>query len=75
MANIVAMRRTFHAEARSLFSSHTGDVYMYIDRSEDSVLEIWHIYADTPTTSHFNAAPIGSELIDTANGWGSRGGG
>jgi len=48
-----------------LFGSHSGAVVVEVHRAEDGSVEVWDIYAASPSSADFNAAPIGSKLYDT----------
>lgn len=67
MGKLIKVRSTPGARLpkKTDFSSHTGDIAVEIKKSEDGGVEIWHIYAATPTASNFNDAPVGSRLFDT----------
>lgn len=65
MADIVPMRDKVRVEDRTLFSSHTGTVYVLKTIGEDAGNEKWWIWAASPTAANFNEAPVGSYLIDT----------
>ena len=69
MADIKSLiSKEYRKEEETLFSGHSGDVYLRKNESEDGAFEFWEIFAASPTTSNFNDAPIGSELTNTANG-------
>jgi hypothetical protein len=68
MATILRLQPRAKVEDSSVFSSHSGNVYIEVLSDETKTFTVWRIYAASPTTSHFNAAPIGSELTNTANG-------
>ena len=59
---------TIIVEDRDLFSDHSGSIYLLHFKSADNNKEIMFIWAENPTLSHFNDAPIGSLLHDTASG-------
>jgi len=68
MANIYLMVPKYKpTEASDLFSSHSGNVHI-VHYEGGAGKEIMHIYAESPTTSHFDDAPVGSLLFDTASG-------
>lgn len=66
MANIMLMVPKYKVENRALFPSHSGDVYVMHFESEDGQKEIMHVWATSPTTSHFNSMPTGSILHNIA---------
>lgn len=66
MATVVKVTPNVRREARTKYSSHTGDIYVMILESQDGQLSVEHIYAASPTASNFNDAPTGSILYDTA---------
>ena len=68
MATVYRLQPRAKIEDTTVFSSHSGNVYVEVLADETKTFTTWRIYAASPTTSHFNAAPIGSELINTANG-------
>lgn len=68
MATVLRMQPRSKVEDSSVFSSHSGTVGIEVVSTEDKSITIWRIYATSPTASNFNAAPIGSELVDIANG-------
>jgi hypothetical protein len=65
MANLIKLSPGVRTLDQGLFSSHTGNVYVMPLYGEDGGQEIWIILAATPTAANFNAAPVGSILIDT----------
>lgn len=65
MADLMKLVKRVSYEATSAFASHSGTVYVEILESEDKGFGHWRIYAASPTEAHFNAAPVGSWLIDT----------
>ena len=66
---IIRMQQASRVENRSLFSSHSGDIYIEQVESADGLFEHKRIYCASPTTSHFDTGTsIGDEIIDTANG-------
>lgn len=65
MGDLVQIRRTIHTEATSKYSGHSGDIYIEKLESEDGSFTKEIIYAASPTASNFDAAPVGSWLIDT----------
>lgn len=66
MADIIEVTENCRRESTSEFSGHSGTVYKQIRKSRDNVLEVWEIWAATPTDTNFNAAPVNSLLHDTA---------
>jgi len=66
MANFIRLAPKVRVEEKTVFASHTGDVYVLKFESEDRAKEIWFVWATSPTTSHFNAMPIGSILFNLA---------
>ena len=68
MANLKRLQPRAKVEAQGLFASHTGDVYVTVETSEDSAFTFWEVFAAAPTEANFNALPIASRLINTADG-------
>jgi len=68
MATILRLQPRAKVEDPSLFASHSGSVYIDVMSDETKSFTFWRVFATTPTTSHFNALPIGSELVNIANG-------
>ena len=69
MANIYKLKPKVKIENRGLFSSETGDVYLFHLESENGAKNIMLLWADTTTVANFNTGPdIGSKLTDTADG-------
>ena len=68
MANVIRLVPKVRREEDTAFSGHSGDVYVLKMESEDKAFTTWLIYADSPTPGNFNDAPVGSILINTANG-------
>ncbi len=66
---IIRCQQASRVEDRTLFSSHSGDIYIEQIESADGLFEHKRIYCASPTTSNFNTGTsIGDEIIDTANG-------
>lgn len=68
MANVLRLQPRAKVESATVFSSHTGNVYIEVLSDETKTFAHWRIYATSPTEAHFNAAPISSELNDISNG-------
>ena len=68
MANILRLQPRAKVEDQSVFSGHSGNVYVEVLSDETKTFSHWRIYATSPTEAHFNAAPISSELNNIANG-------
>lgn len=68
MANAIRLNERQKIEDPSIFSGHTGDVYIEVMSAQDNAFTHWRIFAASPTASNFNDAPTGSWLIDTADG-------
>lgn len=65
MATIKRMTSGIRTLDSGLFSSHSGVVVIEEHAAEGGSVVVWDIYAASPTSSHFNAAPVGSKLYDT----------
>ncbi len=68
MATIIRLQPRAKVEDHSVFSSHSGSVYIEVLSDETKTFVHWRIYAISPTEANFNAAPISSELNDISNG-------
>jgi predicted nucleotide-binding protein (sugar kinase/HSP70/actin superfamily) len=66
MANIVRLVPKVRTEELTKYASHTGDIYVFEMESEDRSKSIEFVWATAPTTSNFNAMPIGSLLFNVA---------
>ena len=69
MATIIKLTSAVRREATSLFSSHTGDVYMEVKESQDNAAQVWWIYAASPTEGNFTTTNTNVKaifLLDTA---------
>ena len=66
MGNFIRLVPKVRTEEKTVFASHSGDIYVLKLESEDRAKEIWFVWADAPTTSHFNDMPAGSLLFNTA---------
>lgn len=70
MANILHLVRTVRTEDKGLFPDYTGDVYLEVKRDESNAVVVYDILVDAASldTSLFNAAPIGSTLLNLHDG-------
>ena len=67
MANLIPVIRSPHTEAHEKYASHSGDIYVIVEESQDGAFKIEIIYAASPTDSNFNDAPNGSLLVNTTD--------
>jgi hypothetical protein len=67
MADIKRVIPKGRREKTSKYASHSGDVYEMKLGSEDNAFSPVIIWADNPTASNFNEAPIGSWLYDISS--------
>ncbi len=65
MANVNRITVIGRREETTMFTSHSGTVYILRKRSADGIHNTLDIYAGTPTEANFNAAPVGSMLYDS----------
>ncbi|MCB0302843.1 MAG: hypothetical protein KDI38_03600 [Calditrichaeota bacterium] len=68
MATVVKMTEKVRREATSLFSSHTGNVYMNVLEAQEDKVKIWWIYAAAPTQGNFTTTDTNVKaifLVDT----------
>lgn len=63
MGTIVKLVQKIRREAKSLFSSHTGNVYMSIQESQEDGVQIWDIYAAAPTQGNFTTTDTNVKVI------------
>lgn len=63
MATIVKMTVNTRREARSLFSSHTGNVYLEVKKSQEDGVEVWEIYAAAPTQGNFTTTDTNVKVM------------
>ena len=68
MATVLRLQPRAKVEDASVFSAHTGNVYVEVLSDETKTFAHWRIYATAPTEANFNAAPISSELNNIADG-------
>ena len=68
MANLLRLQTRAKIEVQGLFASHTGDVYVDVKVAENGAFVFWMVFAASPTEANFNALPIASQVINTANG-------
>jgi len=66
MANFVRLVPKVRTEAQTVYSSHSGDIYVFALESEDRAKSIEFVWATSPTTSNFNDMPTGSLLFNIA---------
>ena len=67
MGDVFVGKITYRDKEISKYSSHTGEIVIFHKEASNG-FSIEEIYAASPTTSHFNASPINSLLIDTDTG-------
>ena len=68
MATIIKLTSAVRREATSLFSSHSGDVYMEVKESQDNAIQVWWCYASAPTQGNFTTTNTNVKaifLVDT----------
>lgn len=65
MADVYMAKRSYRDVFVSKYSSHSGDIVVEIIEAPNG-FNVERIYAASPTAANFNAAPVGSWLIDTA---------
>jgi len=67
MGDIYVAQHIIRDKDLTKYSGHTGDIVIdYIEAKSGFAIE--YIYASAPTASNFNAAPVGSHLINTVDG-------
>jgi len=67
MGDVYVAQHIIRDKELTKYSGHTGDITIdYIESKGGLAIE--YIYAAAPTASNFNAAPVGSHLINTADG-------